>query len=128
VRVKRHSPLGVALALCRREGISVPERGYWAKLAHGKRVKRPWLQPAKDDSETLVIEATPSNRSGLESNMPGPLATVLRAKRTAMKPIAVSNSPKPHQHVEAWLLRSLRVYGSCVVGCEHAPRQRIVTP
>ena len=26
--------------LCRRESIPVPERGYWAKLAHGKRVKK----------------------------------------------------------------------------------------
>ncbi len=31
---------GAGLAkLCRRHGIPVPERGYWARLAHGKRVK-----------------------------------------------------------------------------------------
>src|SRR5580658_7941947 len=88
--------------LCRREGIPVPERGYWAKLAHGKRVKRPSLQPAKDDAETLVIEATPSKRSDLESSMPEPLAALLRAERAVLEPIAVPNSPKPHRLVAAW--------------------------
>jgi hypothetical protein len=88
--------------LCRREGIPVPERGYWAKRAHGKRVKRPLFKPFPGDSETLAIEATPSNRSALESSMSEPLAALLRAEREASEPIAVPNSPKLHGLVEAW--------------------------
>jgi hypothetical protein len=88
--------------LCRREGIPVPERGYWAKLAHGKRVKRPPLKPSRGNSETLAIEATPSNRSALELSMSEPLAALLRAEREASEPIAVPNSPKLHGLVEAW--------------------------
>jgi hypothetical protein len=67
--------------LCRREGIPVPERGYWAKLAHGKRVKKPPLQSEKGTSETLTIQATPSKRSTLESSMPKQLAALLGLER-----------------------------------------------
>jgi hypothetical protein len=88
--------------LCRREGIPVPERGYWAKLAHGKRVKRLPLKPSPGDSETLAIEATSSDRSALESSMSEPLAALLRAEREASEPIAIPNSPKLHGLVEAW--------------------------
>lgn len=88
--------------LCRREGIPVPERGYWAKLARGKRVKRPPLKPSPGNSETLTIEATPPNRSTLELSMPELLAALLRAEREASEPIAVPNSPKLHGLVEAW--------------------------
>jgi hypothetical protein len=110
--------------LCRRVGIPVPERGYWAKLAHGKRVKRPSLQPAKDDSETLVIEATPSSRSALESSMPEPLAALLRAERAALEPIAVPNSPKPHQLVEAWPRPQKPSYGMPWFTAEGESRRR----
>jgi hypothetical protein len=110
--------------LCRREGIPVPERGYWAKLAHGKRVKRPSLQPAKDDSETLVIEAIPSNRSALESRMPEPLATLLRAERAALEPIAVPNAPKQHRLVETWPRPQKPSYGVPRFTAEGESRRR----
>jgi hypothetical protein len=110
--------------LCRREGIPVPERGYWAKLAHGKRVKRPSLQPAKDDSETLVIEATPSNRSDLESTMPESLAALLRGERAALESIVVPNSPKPHRLVEAWPRPQKPSYGPPWFTAEGESRRR----
>jgi hypothetical protein len=110
--------------LCRREGIPVPERGYWAKLAHGKRVKRPPLQPAKDDSEMLVIEATPSNRSAVESSMPEPLASLMRAERAVFEPIAVPNSPKPHRLVEAWPRPQKPSYGVPRFTAEGESRRR----
>jgi hypothetical protein len=110
--------------LCQREGIPVPERGYWAKLAHGKRVKRPSLQPAKGDSETLVIKATPSNRSTLESSMPEPLAALLRAERATLEPIAVPNSPKPHRLVEAWPRPQKPSYGMSWFTAEGESRRR----
>jgi hypothetical protein len=110
--------------LRRREGIPVPERGYWAKLAHGKSVKKPSLQPATGDSERLVIEATPSNRSTLESSMPEPLAALLRAERAALDPIAVPNSPKPHRLVEAWPRPQKPSYGVPWFTAEGESRRR----
>jgi hypothetical protein len=110
--------------LCRREGIPVPERGYWAKLAHGKRVKRPSLQPAKDDSETLIIEATPSSRSALESSMLEPLAALLRTERAALDPIAIPKSPKLHQLVEAWPRPQKPSYGVPWFTAEGESRRR----
>jgi hypothetical protein len=88
--------------LCRRQGIPVPEQGQWAKLAHGKRAKKPALPPAPNNREAVTIEATPTNRSSLEESMPEPLAALLRAEREAADPIVVPKSPKPHSFVEAW--------------------------
>jgi hypothetical protein len=110
--------------LCRRAGIPVPERGHWRKLAHGKRVKRPLLQPATDNSEKLIIEATPSNRSDLESSMPEPLAALLRAERAALEPIAVPNSPKPHRLVVAWPRPQKPSYGVPWFTAEGESRRR----
>jgi hypothetical protein len=110
--------------LCRREGIPVPERGYWAKLAHGKRVKKPPLPGAAGNSETLIIEATPSNRSGLEDSMPEPLAALLRAEREAAEPIAVPNSPKLHRFVETWPKPQKPSYGVASFTAEGESRRR----
>lgn len=95
---------GVGLAkLCRREGIPVPDRGYWAKLEHGKRVKKPALKGAAPDrSEDLFIAATPPRLSMPEDEMPEPLAKLLRTEREATEPIVVPLSPKPHPIVAAW--------------------------
>lgn len=41
--------------LCRREGIPVPGPGYWAKLAHGKRVKKPALPLATNGQEVFTL-------------------------------------------------------------------------
>ena len=110
--------------LCRREGIPVPERGYWAKLAYGKPVKRSPLKPSPGHSETLAIEATPSNSSALESSMSEPLATLLRAEREASEPIAVPNSPKLHGLVEAWPKPQKPSYGPPCFTTEGESRRR----
>jgi hypothetical protein len=110
--------------LCRREGIPVPERGYWAKLAHGKRVKKPRLKPSSDSSKMLAIEATPSKRSALESSMPNALAALLRADREASEPVAVPNSPKPHPLVEAWPKPQKPSYGVPWFTAEAEARRR----
>jgi hypothetical protein len=48
---------GVALAKkCRKAGIPLPSRGYWAQLAHGKKVRKVPLKPApKGVEETVII-------------------------------------------------------------------------
>jgi hypothetical protein len=45
--------------ICEARNIPVPPRGYWAKLAHGKKVKQPALPPASpgDDGRILFHQA-----------------------------------------------------------------------
>ncbi|HVA28176.1 MAG TPA: hypothetical protein VNF68_08355, partial [Candidatus Baltobacteraceae bacterium] len=89
--------------LCWRHGIPVPERGYWAKLAHGKRVRKPRLPVApKGEREEIVIEASPPGRNALDADMHEVLAALLKAEREATEPIHVPESPKPHPIVEQW--------------------------
>lgn len=105
--------------LCRRHGIPVPERGYWAKIAHGKRVRKPPLPNApKGEGEEIVIEASPPGRTALETAMPEPLAALLKAEREATEPIDVPQSPKPHPIVAAWPTKK---------GVAEARRRRIAT-
>lgn len=110
--------------LCRRDGIPVPERGYWAKLACGKRVKKPALPAAPSRRETLVIEATPTNRGNLEDSMPGPLATLLRAEREVPEPITIPKSPKLHSFVETWPKPQKPSYGVARFTNEAESRRR----
>jgi len=54
----------VALAkACRRAGIPVPERGYWAKLQAGKQVERPRLLPRAFGSNGNVEIGLPGHGS-----------------------------------------------------------------
>ena len=46
--------VGLAKA-CRRAGIPVPHRGYWAKLSTGVAVEMPRLKPVPDGSKKIVI-------------------------------------------------------------------------
>jgi hypothetical protein len=110
--------------LCRREGIPVPERGYWAKVAHGKRVKKPSLPLTATGSENLVINATPSTRGTLEDSMPRPLAALLRAEREALEPIAVPKWPKPHSFVETWPSLQKPSYGLARFTADGESRRR----
>jgi hypothetical protein len=98
--------------LCRREGIPVPERGHWAKLAHGKKAKKLTLPPAANGRETLSIDATPSNREALEDSMPEPLGALLRAEREASEPITIPKAPKVHSFVEGWAIPQRPSYGA----------------
>ena len=43
--------------LCRRVGVPLPPRGYWAKLKFGKRVRRPPLKPRDNSQDETVIIA-----------------------------------------------------------------------
>lgn len=50
---QRHQVSDVALAkACRRLGVPLPPRGYWAKIAAGQALKRPPLPPRKADEQT----------------------------------------------------------------------------
>ncbi len=46
--------------ICVKHGIPTPPKGYWAKLQHGKKVKRPSLPPLKDgQSDNIALEVRP---------------------------------------------------------------------
>lgn len=92
----------VALAkLCRRNGIPLPPRGYWAKLQFGKRVPRPPL-PAltHGQRDELIIEPT-TPRDALP-DLPPEITTAIESEQNASEPIAVPQSPKPHPIVASW--------------------------
>jgi hypothetical protein len=96
---------GTGLAkLCERHGIPVPERGHWAKMQHGKRVRRkPPLPPAKPGQcERIVIQRRAVKPPIEESGMPDELARLLATERMRTELIAVPKSPKPHPIVAAW--------------------------
>jgi hypothetical protein len=65
---ERYKTSGVALAKkCRQADVPLPPRGYWARLKHGKRVRRPALKPAgRGKSETIVITEGTGPRPGPE--------------------------------------------------------------
>ena len=90
--------------LCERHGIPVPERGYWAKLQSGKRVRRkpplPSLKPGQ--SERILIKTRPVRPQMDEGSMPTPLAKLLAGERAQAEPIFVPRTPKLHPLVAAW--------------------------
>lgn len=92
--------------LCERHGIPVPERGYWAKLLHGKTVRRPPLPSAKaGQNDEIMIEATSTKaraRRMDETGMPDDLAKLLAKERAATNPITVPDCPKAHPIVANW--------------------------
>jgi hypothetical protein len=110
--------------LCRREGIPVPERGHWVKLAHGKRVRKPRLLSSASDTETLVIEASPPHRSALEDSMSERLSELLRVEREAAETIAVPRSSKAHRIVQAWPKPQKPSYGAPWFTAEGEARRR----
>jgi hypothetical protein len=94
------SDVGLA-KLCRRNGIPLPPRGYWAKLQFGKRVRRPPLpKPVQGQREDLIIEASPP-REALP-DLPPEIAAAIEAEQNAAELIAVPQSPKPHPIVATW--------------------------
>ena len=93
------SNVGLA-KLCRRNGIPLLPRGYWAKLQFGKRVRRPPLPaPSEGQREELTIEATPP-REALP-DLPPEIAAAIEAEQSA-EPIVVAPSPKPHPIAASW--------------------------
>lgn len=52
------SDVGLA-KLCRKASVPVPPVGYWAKLQHGKRVRRPGLPQVTDEIAWMRFDTTP---------------------------------------------------------------------
>jgi hypothetical protein len=52
---------------CKRNNIPTPPAGYWAKLAHGKKVKNPKL-PSMDDAPPIRFQISASDNMGLKDS------------------------------------------------------------
>src|ERR1700693_3367533 len=65
---KRFGISDVALRkICKRHDIPTPQLGYWAKLAHGKRVKQPPLPRLKADvQDAIYLEEKPLDNVPIE--------------------------------------------------------------
>lgn len=99
--------------LCERNSIPVPERGYWAKLQHGKRVRRkpPLPAPKPGQRDVVIIKKRAAKPPMNESGMPSELATLLALERGAVQSIPMPMSPKPHPLVAAWPKPQKPAYG-----------------
>ena len=65
---KKYSLSDVGLRkACKRNNIPTPPAGYWAKLAHGKKVKKPNL-PSMDDAPPIRFQISASDNLGLEDS------------------------------------------------------------
>jgi len=63
---KKYSLSDVGLRkVCKRNHIPTPPAGYWAKLTHGKKVKKPNL-PSMEDAPPIRFQLPASNDLGLE--------------------------------------------------------------
>lgn len=92
------SDVGLAKA-CRREGIPVPERGYWAKLQAGKSVSRPPL-PKADGPDQVVLAPAPPRPP------PSPAAQAV-LDSTPVPAIALpADVKKAHPVVQEWVRKN----------------------
>lgn len=94
---KRHGVSDVGLAkACRRADIPVPERGYWAKLQHGKAVSQPPL-PRRPDLPDQVVLAPPMPRPP-----PSPAAQAVLETAEPPKVDMPSEGARAHWLVRQW--------------------------
>ncbi|MGE3227282.1 MAG: hypothetical protein AB7I72_24630, partial [Parvibaculaceae bacterium] len=91
---KRFGISDVALRkTCVKHNIPTPPLGYWAKIAHGKKVSQPALPPAKQD-EHEWIRLEPSVSPILPEEVSASLTTI-RQQATANKASIVVPKEKP---------------------------------
>jgi hypothetical protein len=88
--------------ICSRFEIPVPPRGYWAKLAAGKRVTRIPLPTAKSDvpSEILIQPSPEGPAAALPEQVRAEVAAVLENRDQIQVPETLRS---PHPIVERWL-------------------------
>ena len=91
------SDVGLAKA-CRRAMVPVPERGYWAKLQHGKATTKPPLsRSAKAPKQVLVSPPRPKPK-------PSPAAKAVLEQAVARPPVPVPpDLRRPHALVRHWI-------------------------
>lgn len=103
------SDVGLAKA-CRRAGIPVPERGYWAKSQHGKKVQRKPLPPTKpDELETIVIAPPEPKPPAPKLELPPDVQRQVEQESAPERRIQVAKTlSNPHHIIGAWLEQERR--------------------
>lgn len=98
------SDVGLAKA-CRRAGIPVPERGYWAKSQHGKKVQRKPLPPTKSDElETIIIAPPEPKPPAPKLELPPDVQRQVEQEGIPAHRIHVAKTlSNPHPIIGAWL-------------------------
>lgn len=127
------SDVGLAKA-CRRAGIPVPPRGYWAKVQHGRPVSRVPLPPARSGApEPIVIHASgprlPEPRPEPPPPVPEPAAAESEPEQPQReRPIrAAKTLSNPHPIVAAWLEQERRLLDPWGRG-RRVARRLLLTP
>jgi hypothetical protein len=90
--------------VCARLQVSVPPRGYWAKLMVGKAVTKPDLPAATDGTpaETVITPTSPRTEPALPSDVEAQIKQVLETRANICVPVTLA---KPHALVKGWLER-----------------------
>lgn len=111
------SDVGLA-KLCRRHAIPLPERGYWAKKEHGKKVSQPSLPPVTDARlDTIRIYIPEHTEADIPAEDDPEVASWVERERAPEHEIVVpSDIRKYHPLVAAtrrWFVESRKpfVYG-----------------
>lgn len=96
------SDVAIAKA-CRRADIPTPGLGYWAKLHHGKTVKRIPLPPPSEKTRT-VVQISPSESKSQLGDLPPEIQEKIARESTAERRITVPKTlSKTHPIVRRWL-------------------------
>ena len=96
---KRYGISDVALGkICRKLGVPLPGRGYWARTAAGKVYERPALPPA-EDGEPLEVAITP--RVGRDGGVDPEVRARVAAEKAKAAIVVAAKLVKPHPLVAA---------------------------
>jgi len=115
------SDVGLA-KICRRAAIPLPPPGYWARIRHGKRIKRPSL-PDKPSgcADNLQISPSGHRNADLEQGLPNDIRDAITAECNGQVRVLTSTR-KPNPIVERWLREDAQAPG---VGHYRPQRPRI---
>lgn len=109
--------------ICTMHSIPTPSLGYWAKLAHGKRVLQPPLPPGKKDIEVRIAARLPKTVSD-HLAAAAEIALEYESKRT---PIVVPPEPPTKLHpVAAATAKAIRAAKVDFEGFKHAKTSNAV--
>jgi len=110
------SDVGLSKA-CKRAGIPVPPRGYWARIRHGRKSPRSPLPPAETgQSETVEITPTANKPIPPASELSAETRTRVEAEKKEENGIRVpATLSNPHRIIAAYIeerRRTSHVYGN----------------
>ncbi len=111
--------------VCRRAGIPVPERGYWAKSQHGKKVQRKPLPPTRSSElETIVIAPPEPKPPAPKLELPPDVQRQVEQESAPERRIQVAKTlSNPHPIIGAWLEKERQSRKTWVASGMNWPRE-----